>query len=200
MKYAESKNLTAYDVLIIASLIEKEVIVPKERPLGGRRHLQPPEGRDDARDRRGHPLRLRHPADAGDPPEPARIRLAVQHAQGSRPAADADRESRASRRSRRPRTRTTWTSSTSSARPTARAISSRRARPSSTRTPAAGCSAEPRRAPRKPCRALALAPHAERRLRGARARLEVRAHAGRGGAARGDGRARSRRTASRART
>ncbi len=33
MKYAKSKNLTAYDVLIIASLIEKEVIVPKERPL-----------------------------------------------------------------------------------------------------------------------------------------------------------------------
>jgi len=33
LKYAKSKNLTAYDVLIIASLIEKEVIVPKERPL-----------------------------------------------------------------------------------------------------------------------------------------------------------------------
>jgi UPF0755 protein len=31
--YARSKNLTAYDVLIIASMIEKEVIVPKERPL-----------------------------------------------------------------------------------------------------------------------------------------------------------------------
>ncbi len=33
MKYAKSKNLTAYDVLIIASMVEKEVIVPKERPL-----------------------------------------------------------------------------------------------------------------------------------------------------------------------
>jgi uncharacterized YceG family protein len=33
LKYAKSKNLTAYDVLIIASLVEKEVIVPKERPL-----------------------------------------------------------------------------------------------------------------------------------------------------------------------
>jgi len=33
LKYAESKNLTAYDVLIIASMIEKEVVVPKERPL-----------------------------------------------------------------------------------------------------------------------------------------------------------------------
>jgi UPF0755 protein len=33
LKYAKSKNLTAYDVLIIASMIEKEVVVPKERPL-----------------------------------------------------------------------------------------------------------------------------------------------------------------------
>jgi UPF0755 protein len=31
--YAESKNLTPYDVLIIASMIEKEVVVPKERAL-----------------------------------------------------------------------------------------------------------------------------------------------------------------------
>jgi peptidoglycan lytic transglycosylase G len=33
LKYAESKNLTPYDVLIIASMIEKEVQVPKERAL-----------------------------------------------------------------------------------------------------------------------------------------------------------------------
>jgi len=33
MRYARSKNLTPYDVLIIASLIEREVQVPKERPI-----------------------------------------------------------------------------------------------------------------------------------------------------------------------
>jgi UPF0755 protein len=33
MRYARSKNLTPYDVLIIASMIEKEVIAPQERPL-----------------------------------------------------------------------------------------------------------------------------------------------------------------------
>jgi UPF0755 protein len=33
LRYADSKNLNAYDVLIIASMIEKEVQVPKERSL-----------------------------------------------------------------------------------------------------------------------------------------------------------------------
>ena len=33
LSYAKSKNLTPYDVLTIASMIEKEVLVPKERPL-----------------------------------------------------------------------------------------------------------------------------------------------------------------------
>jgi UPF0755 protein len=31
--YARSKNLTAYDVLIIASMVEKETLAPEERPL-----------------------------------------------------------------------------------------------------------------------------------------------------------------------
>ena len=33
MRYARRKNLTPYDVLIIASLIEREAMVAKERPL-----------------------------------------------------------------------------------------------------------------------------------------------------------------------
>jgi UPF0755 protein len=33
MSYAKSKNLTVYDVLIIASMVDREVQVPKERPL-----------------------------------------------------------------------------------------------------------------------------------------------------------------------
>jgi UPF0755 protein len=33
LRYARSKNLTPYDVLIIASMVEEEVQVPRERPL-----------------------------------------------------------------------------------------------------------------------------------------------------------------------
>jgi peptidoglycan lytic transglycosylase G len=33
MRYARSKNLTPYDVLIIASMVEKETLAPEERPL-----------------------------------------------------------------------------------------------------------------------------------------------------------------------
>jgi UPF0755 protein len=33
LKYARTKNLTPYDVLIIASLVEKETLAPDERPL-----------------------------------------------------------------------------------------------------------------------------------------------------------------------
>ena len=33
MSYARSKNLTRYDVLVIASMIEREVVVPSERRL-----------------------------------------------------------------------------------------------------------------------------------------------------------------------
>ena len=33
LRYARSKNLTEYDVLIIASMVEKETVAPEERPL-----------------------------------------------------------------------------------------------------------------------------------------------------------------------
>jgi UPF0755 protein len=33
LRYARSKNLTAYDVLIIASMVERETVAPDERPL-----------------------------------------------------------------------------------------------------------------------------------------------------------------------
>jgi UPF0755 protein len=33
LRYARSKNLTPYDVLVIASMVEKEALVPDERPL-----------------------------------------------------------------------------------------------------------------------------------------------------------------------
>ena len=51
MRYARSKNLTPYDVLIIASMIEREVAVPRERKLVAaviynRLHLQMPLGID----------------------------------------------------------------------------------------------------------------------------------------------------------
>ena len=41
LAYARKKNLTPYDVLIIASLVEKEALAPDERPQIARRHLQP---------------------------------------------------------------------------------------------------------------------------------------------------------------
>jgi UPF0755 protein len=33
LRYAKSKNVTPYDVLVIASMVEKEAVAPKERPL-----------------------------------------------------------------------------------------------------------------------------------------------------------------------
>ena len=45
MRYARSKNLTVYDVVIIASLIDREVSVASERKLVAVGDLQPSEGR-----------------------------------------------------------------------------------------------------------------------------------------------------------
>ena len=41
LAYARKKNLTPYDVLIIASMVESETLAPDERPLVARRDLQP---------------------------------------------------------------------------------------------------------------------------------------------------------------
>jgi len=53
MSYARSKNLTRYDIVIIASMIEREVVVPSERRLVAaviynRLHLKMPIGIDAA--------------------------------------------------------------------------------------------------------------------------------------------------------
>ena len=48
MRYARSKNLTPYDVLTIASLVEREAQVPKERPIDGVGDLQPAQARASA--------------------------------------------------------------------------------------------------------------------------------------------------------
>ena len=57
LKAAAKKNLTAYDVLIIASMIDKEVQVPEGARARRVGHLQPPQPGDPARHRRHHPLR-----------------------------------------------------------------------------------------------------------------------------------------------
>ena len=82
LRYARSKNLTPYDVLIIASMIEKETIAPEERAkLVAAVIYNRLQAADAARDRRDAPLRARHPADRVDPAVAARERQPVQHAQ-----------------------------------------------------------------------------------------------------------------------
>ena len=130
LKYAESKNLTAYDVLIIASMVEKEVQVARERPLVAaviynRLKAEMPLGID---------ATIRYGFDI-PPTEPIlESQLESDNPYNSR-AIQACRRlrspTRAWRRSRPPPTPPTSTTSSSSARPTAGAISSRRARASS---------------------------------------------------------------------
>ena len=59
--YARSKNLTPYDVLKIASMIEKETVAPSERQARRGGDLQPAAPEDAARDRRHAALRPQHP-------------------------------------------------------------------------------------------------------------------------------------------
>ncbi len=113
MSYARSKNLTPYDVLTIASMIEREARVPGDRAkvaaviynrlhrgmqLGHRRHDPLPPGL----------------VDGDDPPvRPGRPR-AVQHPHQPRACRRRRSAIPASPRSRRPRTRPTWTTCTTS--------------------------------------------------------------------------------------
>jgi hypothetical protein len=92
MGYARSKNLTPYDVMIIASMVEKETVAPDERPLVAaviynRLKAGMPLGID-ATIRYG----LDVPGDRAAAPVAPRERQPVQHAEPAGAAADADRE------------------------------------------------------------------------------------------------------------
>ena len=90
---AKKKNLTIYDVVTIASMIEREVQVPKERPLVAAVIYN--------RLAQGIPLgidaTLRYDLDNFDKPlteSELQTDSALQHPPGHRPAADADRQPR----------------------------------------------------------------------------------------------------------
>ena len=104
MRYAKSKNLTVFDVLTIASMIEREAGVASQRKLVASVDLQPPARRDAAGDRRDDPLRHRQLRRAADRIAAGR-RLALQHPHQRRPAAGPDQQPRPRQRSRPPPTR-----------------------------------------------------------------------------------------------
>ena len=91
MSYARSKNLTTYDVLIIASMIEREVEVPKERKLVAAVIYNRLHDGHAAPDRRDDPLRREQLHEAAHRPRPS-ARLPVQHLHELGPAAGADRQ------------------------------------------------------------------------------------------------------------
>ena len=94
LRAAKARKQTPYDVLIIASLIEKETVAPERARARCRGDLQPARARHAAGDRRVAALRPRcrghAAAQAVAPPE----QHAVQHAPLQGSAADADHESR----------------------------------------------------------------------------------------------------------
>ena len=63
LSYARSKNLTPYDVLTIASMVEGEAQVPSERPLVAAVIYNRLHAAHAARHRRDAPLRAARPAD-----------------------------------------------------------------------------------------------------------------------------------------
>ena len=105
-RYARSKNLTPYDVLTIASMVEKEATVPAERRLVAaviynRLHNRMPLGIDATLRYGLHipPTESITRVASSQSPNPYNTRRFVG------PAADADREPGARRRCRRPRIR-----------------------------------------------------------------------------------------------
>ena len=91
LSYAKSKNLTVYDVLTIASMIDKEVQIASERPLVAaviynRLHRGMPLGIDAT-------TRFQFHNYTGDiTRSQLQVALSVQHADQRRAAADADRQ------------------------------------------------------------------------------------------------------------
>ena len=179
-RYARSKNLTPYDVLIIASMIEKEAQAPRERPLVAAVIYNRLHERHAARDRRDDPLRARRSADGVAPPVAARHPTPYNSRLLHRACRRRRSRTRASRRSRPPRIRRRSTTSTSCASPTSvhhfftASDVGVRELPRRARLRMIGGETRARRAARSSRRALALAADAERRVRRARARLGVR--------------------------
>ena len=127
-RYARSKNLTPYDVLIIASMVEKETLAPEERQLVAaviynRLHARMPLGID---------ATLRYGLHIPPTESIRQSQLETDNPYNTRKPRRACRRRRsrtpASPRSRRPRTRRRSTTSTSCASPTRCTTSSRRAR------------------------------------------------------------------------
>ena len=116
MRYAKRKNLTRYDVLIIASMIEREVQIDRERPLVAaviynRLAWAMPLGID---------ATIRYEKRNWDRPlrvSRARGRHALQHAQGAAACRRRRSATRAASRSRRPPTRRARTTSSTCVKP-----------------------------------------------------------------------------------
>ena len=165
------KNLTPYDVLIIASMVEKETLAPDERPkvaavIYNRLHEHMPLGID-ATLRYG----LHIPPTQVDPPVAARERQPVQLATLHRACRRRRSRTPGSRRSRRRRIPPRSTTSTSCASRTRCTTSSRRATPRSRSTSARTATAAEMHA-RRPARASGLG---ARSRRGCRTRPSPRA-------------------------
>ena len=143
-------NLTPYDVLTIASMVEREAQLPRERRADRLGDLQPPARGDPAGHRRHRPLRHQQLDQAADP-VPAGDRLALQHARAPGPAARADRQPRPGGDQGRRRARAgPGTCSTSSSPAPAASTSSRRPTPSSSATWSATTASATRRGGKSP--------------------------------------------------